>query len=59
MIIYVLSTFIFVVVVAGMAIGYILRKREIKGSCGGIASISDITGPCEICGDDKNKCETR
>ncbi|MGN7062005.1 (Na+)-NQR maturation NqrM, partial [Neisseria sp. P0001.S006] len=30
---------IFIIVILGMAVGYIFSKRNIKGSCGGISSL--------------------
>lgn len=30
---------IFIIVILGMAVGYIFSKRTIKGSCGGISSL--------------------
>ncbi len=55
---YVLVTFIVLVAVFGlMAIGLILRNRPIKGTC---ASLSDVglKENCEICGGDRDKCES-
>lgn len=48
---------ILLLVVAGMAIGVIFRGTPIKGSCGGIASLG-MGRACDICGGDKNKCDT-
>ncbi len=47
---------ILLLVVAGMAIGVMVRGQPIKGSCGGIASLG-MGQACDICGGDKNKCE--
>ena len=43
--IYVVTLCIFLIVIAVMSVGVIFGKREIKGSCGGVAG-------CELCGDD-------
>lgn len=56
-----LGTFIaaFVVIgliIAGMAVGVIFSNKPIKGSCGGLANVG-ITGECEICGGNIEKCE--
>lgn len=48
---------ILLLVVTGMAIGVIIRGKPIKGSCGGIASLG-LGRACDICGGDKNKCDT-
>ncbi|MGX5172804.1 (Na+)-NQR maturation NqrM [Aliikangiella sp. IMCC44653] len=48
-----LITFILMLAVVGiMAIGYILQRKQIKGSCGGIASLGlekacDCDEPCD------------
>lgn len=50
---YFLITFVFfVVVIAAMAIGYMVQRKTISGSCGGIASLGiekvcDCPEPCE------------
>lgn len=41
----------FLLVVLGMALGYIFKRREIKGSCGGISALGmekvcDCDNPC-------------
>jgi hypothetical protein len=51
-----LTFFIMLLLVAGMAIGVILRGQPIKGSCGGIASLG-MGKACDICGGEKNRCE--
>ena len=48
----------FVVLIAIMAIGVILGKKPISGSCGGVAAaLGENDYTCEICGDDPNKCD--
>ena len=42
----------FLLVIFGMALGYIIKRREIKGSCGGISALGmekvcDCERPCE------------
>lgn len=42
----------FLLIIFGMALGYILKKRSIQGSCGGIAALGmekvcDCDTPCE------------
>ncbi len=44
--------------IAGMAVGVLMGRPPITGSCGGVGKAlgeSDYT--CEICGDDPNKCD--
>lgn len=52
-----LTFFILLLIVAGMAVGLIVRGKPIKGTCGGIASLG-LGQACEICGGDQNKCDT-
>lgn len=48
----------FVVLIAIMAIGVMLGKKPISGSCGGVAAaLGENDYTCEICGDDPNKCD--
>lgn len=46
----------FLVLFAAMAIGIMLGRPPIKGSCGGMAALT--AGTCEICGGDPAKCES-
>ena len=44
-------------VVAAMAIGVILGRKPISGSCGGMSALGmDVA--CDICKGDKTKCDT-
>ncbi|MDG2018519.1 MAG: (Na+)-NQR maturation NqrM [Porticoccaceae bacterium] len=48
----------FVVLISIMAIGVLLGKKPISGSCGGVAAaLGEDDYTCEICGDDPNKCD--
>lgn len=53
---FLLSTLIFLVLFAAMAVGVIFSNKPIKGSCGGLNTIG-LGGECEICGGDRDKCE--
>jgi hypothetical protein len=53
---FVISVFVFALVIAVMAIGVIFGRSPIKGSCGGMGAMG-MTGPCEICGGDTQRCE--
>lgn len=49
--IFLLTLMFFLLVIFGMAIGYIIKRRTIKGSCGGIANLGiekvcDCDKPC-------------
>lgn len=43
-------------VVALMAVGVIMGRKPIAGSCGGIANLG-IEKECSICGGSREKCE--
>lgn len=48
----------FIVLISIMAIGVLLGRKPIAGSCGGVAAaLGDDDYTCEICGDDPNKCD--
>ncbi|MEZ6123342.1 MAG: FAD:protein FMN transferase [Planctomycetaceae bacterium] len=49
---------IFLIAVAGMSIGTMLQNRQLKGSCGGLASLPGSEGKsiCELCTIPKDQC---
>lgn len=51
-----ISVVVFAFVIAAMAIGVMSGRAPIKGSCGGMGAMG-MTGPCEICGGDTQRCE--
>ena len=55
---FVLTFFIFLAVVAAMAVGVIVNDRSIRGSCGGLNDIEGLKGACDIC-EGKHKCKRR
>lgn len=52
---FILAFFIFLLLVGGMAIGVILRRKPIKGSCGGMSAMGMDTA-CDICSGNPGKC---
>jgi len=41
-----------------MAIGVLMGRKPIKGSCGGVANaLNEPDYVCDLCGNDPNKCE--
>ena len=52
MLTYVIAALVFLLVVAGMAVGVIFSNREIKGSCGGLANLQGqgADAVCDVCG---------
>ncbi|MDA8483039.1 (Na+)-NQR maturation NqrM [Pseudomonas resinovorans] len=53
---FVLVFVIMLLVVLGMAIGVMMGRKPIAGSCGGIANLG-IEKECSICGGNREKCE--
>lgn len=53
-----LAFVVLLLIMAGMAIGVIMGRKPLKGSCGGVgAALGDKDYTCDLCGDDPNKCE--
>lgn len=53
----VLLTIVVALLVFGaMSLGILFGRQPIKGSCGGIGSMSGGDGSCEICGGNPTKC---
>ncbi|MFC3606497.1 (Na+)-NQR maturation NqrM [Stutzerimonas tarimensis] len=48
---------IMLLVVAGMAVGVIMGRKPIAGSCGGIANLGIEKDECPICGGNQDKCD--
>ncbi|MBN3560616.1 (Na+)-NQR maturation NqrM [Aliamphritea spongicola] len=48
---------IMLLLVAGMAIGVILKGKPITGSCGGMSALGMDTA-CDVCGGNQEICET-
>lgn len=55
---FVAAAAIFLIAVAGMAIGTMVQNKSLKGSCGGLASMPGSEGKsiCELCTIPKNEC---
>ncbi|PIE39154.1 MAG: hypothetical protein CSA53_02970 [Gammaproteobacteria bacterium] len=51
-----ISMLLTAVVIAAMAIGVIMGREPIKGSCGGMGALG-IDTSCEICGGDPKRCD--
>lgn len=49
---------VMLLVVAGMAVGVMMGRKPIAGSCGGIANLG-IEKQCSFCGGVPEKCESR
>ena len=56
MLTFLLAMLVFILVVAGMAVGVIFSNKPIKGSCGGMSAIG-IDSNCDICGGNPKVCE--
>ncbi|MDO6681137.1 MULTISPECIES: (Na+)-NQR maturation NqrM [unclassified Oceanobacter] len=47
---------VMLLIVAAMAVGVLMGRKPISGSCGGMAAIG-MESACDVCGGDKKKCE--
>lgn len=52
----ILALVVFLLFFAAMALGLILRKKPLQGSCGGVAALMGDK-QCQFCGDDPSQCE--
>ncbi len=58
MMIYVVAFLVLLLVVTGMAIGVIMGRKPLTGSCGGVGkALGEPNYTCDICGGDEAKCE--
>jgi len=51
-----ISTLVVGLVIAGMAIGVIMGRPPIKGSCGGLGALG-VDQACDLCGGDPRRCD--
>ena len=51
-----ISAVVIGLVIAGMAIGVIMGRPPIKGSCGGLGALG-VDQACELCGGDPKQCD--
>ena len=54
--VWLLAFLLMALIVAGMAVGVMMGRKPIAGSCGGIGMLG-IDKSCSICGGNPNKCE--
>ena len=53
-----LAFVVLLLIMAGMAVGVIMGRKPLKGSCGGVgAALGETDYTCDLCGDDPNKCD--
>ncbi len=53
--IFLLTLVVMLLAVGGMALGVLMGRQPIKGSCGGMSALAG-GGTCAVCGDDPSKC---
>jgi hypothetical protein len=56
MTLFLISTLAFGLVMAAMAVGVIMGRAPIKGSCGGMGAVG-IDAACDLCGGDPKRCD--
>lgn len=56
MAIFLISALVIAIVIAAMAVGVIMGREPIKGSCGGMGALG-IDQACDICGGNPQRCE--
>lgn len=54
--VWLLAFLLMALIVAGMAVGVMMGRKPIAGSCGGIGMLG-LDKSCSICGGNPNKCE--
>ena len=52
----VLAFVLMIALVVAMAVGVLMGRKPISGSCGGMSALG-MEVACDICGGDKGKCE--
>lgn len=53
---FLLTALVFGIVILAMAVGVLVGREPIKGSCGGIGALG-IDQACDICGGDPRRCD--
>ena len=53
---FIITLLVFALVLAIMAVGVIMGREPIKGSCGGMGALG-IDQACDICGGDPKRCD--
>ena len=51
-----ISMLVVALVIAGLAIGVIMGRPPIKGSCGGLGALG-VDQACDLCGGDPRRCD--
>ncbi|MEJ2669869.1 MAG: (Na+)-NQR maturation NqrM [Gammaproteobacteria bacterium] len=56
MVIFGITLFVMLFVIAAMAVGVLCGRKPLKGSCGGLNAIG-LNGECKICGRTTGSCD--
>ncbi|KJS06263.1 MAG: hypothetical protein VR73_10225 [Gammaproteobacteria bacterium BRH_c0] len=55
---FLIALVVLLLIMAGMAVGVMMGRQPLKGSCGGVgAALGEANYNCEICGGDPAKCD--
>jgi hypothetical protein len=58
MLTFLITLLVLLTIVAIMAVGVMMGRKPISGSCGGVgAALGEANYSCDICGGDPNKCD--
>ncbi|MBR9911485.1 MAG: (Na+)-NQR maturation NqrM [Gammaproteobacteria bacterium] len=56
--IFLLTLLVLLLFVVAMAVGVLMGRKPLKGSCGGVgAALGEEDYVCDLCGGDPNKCD--
>lgn len=53
----IITFIVFLLIVGAMAVGVLMGRKPISGSCGGMSALGMVSD-CEICGGDRSKCDS-
>lgn len=57
-VVFAVAAVVFLLAIGGMAVGVIVKNRELKGSCGGLAAMpgNDAKSVCDLCSTPREEC---
>ena len=55
---FIISFLLIGLAIGGLAIGVLMGRKPLQGSCGGLNSFKGNRDSCELCGGSPEKCES-